>query len=585
MPSAAQPQNVDRSGASAALTALQARLAAVRAAIGALTAAHAPGADVEGDARAVLAAVMGAKMCDMAMHGLVESALERLGVDQLRLRAARLAVENLAYEKDMLGREIQACRASAGGIDAHSDEEHTTVLERLRVEVEERKALRIKVEDVCKAREERKRLNLEEERFLAALPRQIATVSANATPLRNFFRLDGGAEKVEAQACQRLPPPLFVLAREAMAFRDAFPGRLAVSVSNEEPTSASAAESTAGALSPLTDLHEAHPSCLVIEVRGEPGTPSEKCALLLTFRFHHKLGFVSVSARFESGATQVEPLSAADLRALYPLDYGDESPNAANVHLLDGQFAFDSTLAHGGLPFLWANLLCGLHFPMTGCEHGRKSRLPEQFLSWTTAAAQYPSHLRFKEVCSALRDRLTSVLSLRQQLAQLQSTHKVPVSWDAAGISHAPHAQLDDFVTLKSEEHALTGSLGNGKHIKLWGFRVSGKNVRMTGMIELQPDYPTRAGVFHLKPDSRGHVSEASLRRLELELNVFEASGVRADLILSAQLVKLLSCIDALEANSEGTIGVPPAYAESQKPPAKTAPRRVGRQTRSRSKK
>lgn len=504
------------------------------------------------------------------------------------------------------------------------EHEHRLMLHKLDYELEERKRLGLLVDDV---RRERQRRELEvetESKFLHLLPERIKQVLDAVGPLRKFFLDDTGIDaarnrshllpKDEASVLRDLPQPLYVLAREAISYRDTYNGTLAVYVLERDPRNPEAEPALAVPSKPplivdssrisslshaadvqslpvlkrdhasqrarfgdnleltpspgndfarqssfeeraadtLRSLHNPHSKLIQIDIldphdgngssdfnehspiakpAGDAISPNstlshtdrEHIVLRLIFQLIPKLGIVTVSCLNYNDRSQV---TTDDLCMLYPSDYGDKSPNATNSQFVDGQFRFERELIpYKGRPYLWANLLCGLHFP--GCireSMDSACHLPDEFQRWCDVAATYPTHLRFKDVIAAVRRRVRALQSLREQLVSL-SNSTVPLSPRQIGLRRRPKSSLKMFVQCPPEMSRAGLELAAGSkenYTAVWAFQAEHPDgITVAGMVGIQPDYPVSAGLFRMKCTSSIMVSEADIREMELEVNAF----------------------------------------------------------------
>jgi Fms-interacting protein/Thoc5 len=483
-----------------------------------------------------------------------------------------------------------------------SDRVHIDMFTRLEYELQERKRLREVADEFTNDRKRRKLQNHREKDFLRDLPTRVTQVLQSVLPLREFF--DEGTEptgatftpslmpKDEDGVLRDLPEPLFVLAREAIAFRDAFRGAISVKVlthsldasdgmapvlakpklppfvvsahSNAEIVYAGAAKSS---LETARSLHHAHEKMVLIDLfeqasfvtsidlattppatrairkRGtcSPGASrvaaqvssnqNREPVLSLEFRLLPKLGIVTVSGIDHSSSPVVDVTN--DLCVLFPFDYGSLSPNQSNAHLLDGQFVFDRNLvAKRGRPYVWANLLCGLHFPgslgQSRLQDGVRERTVRgdyhQFDKWHDVAATYPTHLRFHDMFDSIHRRMVTVRSLRSQKLVLGSK-KLPLGWKKVGLPSEPKTKLDMFTICPPEVSGEGLELTAGSsdtYTEVWAFEVSHPSgIKLEGLIGIHPNYPTSAAQFRLKPMQSCEVADADIREMEAETNNF----------------------------------------------------------------
>lgn len=522
----------------------------------------------------------------------------------------------------------------------HPSREHALMLDRLEYEQAERTRLDRVATETKERMNSRLRRNEEDRQFMANLPKYVAEVRKSLDPMRRILSVadphDGDANlpkaahvgafqhrllpAEEVAILRELPEPLFVLAREAMAARDAFGSAVTYQVLAEDASGAAvpakpqvplyptaskkdvdliadmlkqfrsegsrlagaatgpgsrsgtgSCEAQQGEVNPpghsreqVAALHKAHSRYVRIDVHGEstgtlagspksvgnnlnasakpqrsrtarkrgrsetvnaaPADGSEENAplLSLSFRFHPALGLVTVSC---VSGQKAHPLTADDLCALFPFDFGDRSPNPCNAHLLHGSFEWDRQLtAAKGRPYLWANLLCGLHFP--GSLRSRmkdvQEVIPAEFLTWPEHAMNTPAHLRFVDMVAKLRQRGNQMRSLRSQLASL-CAKQLPLTWAGVGHSKAPDATLSMFAHYPREEGGEDfewATAINEQVIQVWAFVAEHPSgVALAGIVGIEPDYPASKG--HIRVSSHGKivVPGADIREIEDNVN------------------------------------------------------------------
>lgn len=320
----------------------------------------------------------------------VDSFRERIGQAQLKL-------ENLLYKKAHLIREIQTCQqistpavtsveqelATAIAVESYSSnlrDLHRESLEKLRTELARRKTKQATVYEAQNLKNELEDSLDKKRKILEGIPEKLSVVAASTSQLSDFL-LQGGGDIPSMDSniglCTSLPAPLYVLFRSLSALSqtefDVGEGSRILSVSVGELPLAGCQSSSQGQAERAVDLR--------LQLRGissgfGTATPTGSANLVLRFRYIGECGAVCVSAVSMAlrggGAEPVVPSCSSSsssgggtgecdelpplfpresiLRSLFPCTAG-----ASEV--VDGPATDDDAL---GVPYLWAQWLCGL---------------------------------------------------------------------------------------------------------------------------------------------------------------------------------------------------------------------------------
>lgn len=381
-----------------------------------------------------------------------------------------------------------------------------------------------------KIENEKLRLREMREKY-GAIPRLIANIGTAVKPFQAHVDVDSCVvTEAEALQCKQLPTHLYILCREALAYRSMSPKRLSVEVK----------EGAAIGQGIFKDCGKR----VILQVHGGPEC-SEK-TLVVEWKWHPTLNVASALGR-------VDTMTGDDwLCELYPGDYGVESPNAANAHLVEDCFQWDVQKAGGGRPFEWANMACGL-----GClgDIGGEG--------WVGEANALQKHVRFSSIIDALYLRLLHRIKLDKELKELVNGN-LGVGWKEAGLKAEPKAKLLDFVRLPREERGAEYI----KFRELWCGVVGCNDVKVKFIAGLRANYPEGPPKIHLKSlEERGKVTEKDLAGLGFECNsVGKPEGEGYSCLLSSVLWTLLKGVERLAEGSEAgdlvdTANVPQSLA------------------------
>lgn len=639
------------------------------------------------------------------LHVGIQAAVKSADPLKAHLTNARLEVENLMCERDLLNLEIKRCRrdgeldlegvelmsaeelesmdaaqgtepqdwtapttekVTRGGDpeDRRLEEEHDTLLRRLNGEIRVRQSMSAEVERQAAECAALKKQLEKEKSALANLPSDVKSFLASARSLadqihdvehagENNSAVGGDRDLEHMEEFERirdLPSQLYTLAREIISLRDATGGCVDLNILDETATAsktrrldpavpelppdpgaalrtgskrgreATDGQAPAGAQSgtadptpaadSLTTLHEAHKKVVRLLVfgamlgdcpsddskrsgQGKPETGRKRkretlglrsgdshaqCAAFL-FRFHPRLGIVSVEWEPESGVVEG---TTDNLSHMVPLDGGNTSPNPAHRHLLAGQFRFDgSIVSRDAKPFVWANLMCGIHCSAAfkGPEHADYPELATT-ARWLGRVASLPSHVRFVGLMKKLAERIATVRSLSAQLSQLRN-RMVAVKATVIDRASPAKARFSELKEIPKEDIPANQpeTPDDLQPCRLFSTTVSHSGgVALEARIALFPDYPLTPARFQLRSASTGpEPTDAGVWAAEQRVNsddyarfcpdkdrdsdaasdddnknagaltlTPDPKRAWADMTLSAQMQTLLACVDDL---------------------------------------
>lgn len=513
-----------------------------------------------------------AKVAHDAIIRSVDIARRNSQADIALLQTSRQRHASLRYERALLERQIEAEREiKAPSVDKlaiklpapppknASDEEaldaHMKTLKALRDELERRKRVHDQVDDVVKQTKRKREELANMKDGFRALPRAVATLRNAIEPVRKMLKVgeELAASPPELAQIRLLPVPLYVLTREAFAFRAMFPNMLNISLLEEQ--------------SKLETVYRAHPRYVRMDVRGKEDVGTDMC-LQVVFKFHPELQVVTVTSRVAKGVDVSTEMDGKLLQLLFPYDVGNNSPNPCNAHLEGGRFSFDASKAGGARPFVWANLLCALpcleRFDIVNEVVGA---------GWPAKAAGHEEHIRFKETVFALQKRLSMEIALRKQLNALKSK-QMPVKAEELGFSAEPEARLESFAESRSRnwesKRALGGDNANIVFREVWGMRVRHHELTVACDIGVAPNYPTGTPCFRLRvEDENSDVTEADLLELEQKVNMHMMEGEmenKKELLLTGQILMLLEGVDTLGGQKSGSARIRRRHSKEKIP-------------------
>lgn len=535
-----------------------------------------PSAPIRRPSQKILAYIVMAKVAHDAIIRKVDSARRNSQADIAMLQKLRQRSACLGYERMLLERQIDAQRAvKAPTVDKvsvklphpapqnASEEEsmdvHIDTIKALCAELQKRQRVRDEVDGLVK-RTKRKRDQLVTMKDdLRSLPRAVATLRNAIEPVRKLLKVgeELAASPPELAQIRLLPVPLYVLTREAFAFRTMFPKILNISLLEEQAK--------------LEGVYRPHPRLVRMDIQAGEHIGAGVC-LQVFFRFHPELHVVTVTSRIANSEQPSAKMDGKLLQLLFPYDVGETSPNPCNSHLENGAFSFDVSKAGGARPFVWANLLCGLP-----CLERFDTVNEIVGAGWPTEAAGHEAHIRFKETVLSLQNRLCMEVALRKQLEALQAK-RMPIQAGDLGFMVEPEARLEMFAKCKSRDEESKNGLGgdnvNVMFREVWEMRVWSGELTMGCDVGIASNYPTGTPCFRLKLEKEQRdISEADMLRLEQKVNMYKMEGDLEDkreLLLSGQILTLLEGVDKLQGErsssgkarvKRGTEKVPPSLA------------------------
>lgn len=505
--------------------------------------------------RHLLSQTIAIKLAHESIIQHVDTSRHKIRNDQQQLINTRLKLQNLEYEKRTLQSEISKCRATASpslvksavtipsalfdpnepdeAVSRHLKAANTA----LQDELVARKKAQAQVEAALQETDAKRRELAEIRTALRKVPNAVRAIANVVEPIQNLVTTDrNGISSNDVLAhLGRLPSPLYVLAREAIAYREAFDHSVNLTVATEEDSGE------------ITErLYTACRETVVLEMTA-PDVPAR---LRLQFRYLEQLGIVVVRPAVFVDGNQCDEYPTKELRLLFPHDCGDVSPRAGNAHLQNGTFVFDVAKA-GGRAFLWANVMCGIAcLPGLGsgeAEVGRGS-------AWVKEMWGLMTHMRFKEVVNALQKRLVTVVKLKEQVDSLMAKNTC-VRGSDIGVGAEPCATVEDFVKLGRGDwnpEGLVREGDDGRDTEVWSMHVVGmEGFELDCLVAIEADYPQARPMFRVGCEKVPYgICEMDVVDIERCVNGFQVEGKlkgQPEVLLGAQITALLVFVDRLE--------------------------------------
>lgn len=571
----------------------------------------------ERTANDILSHTIAVKLAHDAIMRDVEETRVKIRTTEDQLLHVRLRLDNLQYEKRVLQREITMCHNVKSpkliqtgiklprslfepqlddAVMARSLKEANVTLQ---AELNSRKKLQENVEKRRKQRDEKQQRLLQLKENLKSIPKAVRQIYDVVETVRNSVSSIGNhhvksvGSRDQLDRISKLPTPLYILAREAHAYRQVFDSSLDVTILNESvkdyeiknireddekakdtdsPTDVNDRNGNPTSMKRMASSLEnntVYSGCgysIKLEVSqgledGEDLRAKSKDVreerLRVIFRFLPKLGLVVVRAVVISEGLECDEYPTKELRLLFPNDDGGRSPNAVTCYLdkRELNFQFDATLARGRA-FIWANELCGIEcMPEVG-----KSRWPGQL-------HEMRGPKRFEEIMMMLKGRLRGIVHIKRQVDWLMG--KGPHDDQALDEKYrGVSAKISDFTRVsKGEWSENIKARYRNCDVEVWKVKVAGaKGLNLESMITIQPDYPLARPTFHMNMVRWGEgtpgLNDRELADMERLVNEAEVRdelrlGDRQDLLLGAQVLSLLRLVDKTEGLSDhsGKVG------------------------------
>uniref|UniRef100_A0A1B6MH52 THO complex subunit 5 homolog n=1 Tax=Graphocephala atropunctata TaxID=36148 RepID=A0A1B6MH52_9HEMI len=536
---------------------------------------------------------------------------EKLHKAKQQADSCHLQLENLLYEILHLQKEVTKClqfKSKDEEIDLVAVEEfysqapeaisrpsvtrvdtHQQQLARLEWELKQRKQLALLCQDLQTEKEKvaseisRKQSQLDN---LAPMLKEVLMV---ANPVQESLGLTMGPTLVQQKAAQLLPHPLYFLFVQADALREAGDKSISVKIEGDEEDAQRLKQTVMETSTPddsdsdaqedvsakrhghrkksRSDRQEerkkqllmAHPLTVLIVVTLKDGVTS----ISLLFSYLVQLHVVTVKPSIKlPPQVAINSTSAASklldsehiLTELFPEDYGDSSPNTANIYQLKqlGIESFNWTQL--GRAYVWAQRVAGLNF-VSGS--GGESAVPP---------SQQVSQLSLPGTVQAIKRRLRARVALCAQLQTLESGRLPNIPEVRSCFPQKLLTELTQWTVLSwvgyqalgFTQLQVTGGCVSERDL-LYKGTLTRDNARLTLAVAIKNCYPLLPPVFSLQAAYENKTIQAtnndSIRDIEREVNAYFKELVvqtkSVHNLLTAQLLRLIVNFDILlEASS-----------------------------------
>ncbi|KAK3587348.1 hypothetical protein CHS0354_036514 [Potamilus streckersoni] len=536
---------------------------------------------------------------------------------KLRIDKYHLQLQNLLYEVMHLEKEITKCLefkskdeeielvsldqfyskapAEISKPEVTQHDQHQQTLARLDWELEQRKQLasRLKVSQESKTNVEED-IRIKQE-YLENLQPKLNTILQATKPVQEYLGMPFDEIREQHQTAGYLPPPLFVLYKQATAYREACDNLLTVTLdgdldaarlvdlsvplldedseSDQEEQEKKASKRRRKTVdAKLSDkkhrVLKKHPLSVVIQVGCE-----DESALQLTFSYLMYLHIVTVTIKVrQSSEMGTSSVSGGDLLSedtlldeLYPGDHGDTTPNPTNQYQLtrSGLKDFNHYIPQVGQPYRWAQWICGLQYLGEGVP-----QKPQEIISCGS----------LQGTIRKIRQRFKARISLLQQLSALER-HTVAVAGEYQSLFPVKlqsqvviwqRSTFEDFVAAPYTRSIVEAGLAKDNDMFFIAVIERG-TAKLTARIVVAPDYPNVAPIFSVLvqwQSERCSANDSHIKNLEEELNVHYEELVQeksCDYLLTNQMQRLIMCFDVYLETGENSAKEGPSEFSREK--------------------
>ncbi|XKL60988.1 hypothetical protein PGB90_008045 [Kerria lacca] len=526
----------------------------------------------------------------------LNNAREKLYDTKRQVDNLHLQWQNLLYETHHLKKEISNCLSfkskdehielipvedfyknaphSISRPEVTKNDDHQLRLARLEWELNQRKILAETCNDLEEEKEQiASEIKRKKDRIENLVP-MIKNILAVTKPVQEHLGLPMSQIQSEPELVQLLPPSLYFLSIQANAMHEACDPLIKFTIIGDKDS----AERVNYNISELTLIEDSdseeenknhhHRRKTKTQIREEKIKKllmkhplSAKLEILLknngsiSIIFHYLINLRIITIvptvntkTFEGICCRYLLDSRNVLNGIFHNDYGDRSPNSANVYQLE-QARVEFNSSDLGIPYLWAQKLCGLDF--TGRTHSTtkildlKTNADQRNMSITVQKIR--QHFKtIIELCEQLQDIENLILPLK-----FRDLTTIPVKV-ACTLTKWEILSWERFVTYENAEHFIS-TFDISEHDHYFEGTFARNSATLTTLIIITPNYPTVPSIFSLKIDNNGKKYTAQnnndVRDIEKELNyyvkeLFEKLGKRKNWILTAQLYKLAICFD-----------------------------------------
>ncbi|CAH2096107.1 unnamed protein product [Euphydryas editha] len=471
--------------------------------------------------------------------------------------------------------------------------EHQLQLARLEWELRQRRELAGACNELVASKERVAAAIAAARSRLDALSPHLRDVLKATKPLQECLALRLDEKRDETRAATLLPPPLFLLYANASAYSDALGAKnITVGISGDEDE-AKRLEQLLNVESELVvsndsdsdqenndedqsetkkkrhhrsikiskeekaeakkkEVLKKHPLNVQVTIKNNDGTALN---LIFSYMLHLKIVVVKFTMNFSKPVTGV---SAADvlngdciLKELYIGDTGDDSPHPATAYLLNAagiSEEFRHFIPEVGKPYIWAQRMCGLDFMVvaTDTQKSNKNLQPCQSLSVASV----------ENFIFTLKKRLKARIDLMKELQDLESGKILPAKGSEKDCPVRLSGSLTQWQSVGWQEYsqALSTSFFISEGLvtadkMLYRAIITRQSAKLVALVAISSDYPKHAPLFSLTLHWNGthHAGTSDdLRDIERVINTDWQSTEKKQSTLSAQMLKLLTCLDIL---------------------------------------
>ncbi|XP_059480188.1 THO complex subunit 5 homolog [Neocloeon triangulifer] len=534
---------------------------------------------------------------------------EMLSKVRQQVDSYHLQLQNLLYESMHLHKAVTKClefKSEDKDIDLVSLEEfykdappsisrkdetekdsHLQKLARLEWELEQRKQLSVKSEDLVKAKDNIAAEITKKNEYLDNICPQLQTLVKAMIPVQEQLGMTDSKVRKLHKTAMLLPEPLYALFVQLEAYMEASDKLIQVNIVGDEEEAkalkktSSFDEDNEDSDSDLEDLIQPrrsnrrvsrtdrqdeerktllqkHPLSVQLLVKLK----NYKDSIKLTFSYLLKLHVVTVKCLVNMDK-ELEGSFAGDLISpstllceLNPDDKGLVSPNASNYFQL-GELGLDSFANYVkdlGFPYRWAQQMCGFSF---------LTETPKSEPVMVMKVDPAVSRGCVPEMVRTVRNRFKARMALGKQIQDFEKG-KVNVHPTqkrlfpkkvACNLATWETLTWDDYEVISSNQHLVEESVVSQSDTfykaNFTRLNSDGNFAKLTAFIVVKPDYPRAPPIFslriHWNTDMDGK-NNSAIRDMEKEVNVHWRELIAGPGwgwgLLSAQMMRLMVCFD-----------------------------------------
>jgi len=522
----------------------------------------------------------------------LKKARESTNSAKQRVDAFHLQLENMLYEVFHLRKEVGKCHefkskdedielvaieefyqeapSNISKVEVTKNDPHKLTLARLEWEFEQRKRLSEQCRSLEQSREKTSADIVGKQKQLESLAPRLQTILEATQPLQEELNVPLERITFQKELAALLPDPLYILYSQLKAYIEAcgeshvVDSSMKVAVGGEiEDARHFGTKVKTGSDEILEDVDSDSDLDNDDELVNKKRTTTASAqgigadALLFKHPLHILLTIDHISVTFSylvamnivmvgtksSLKEENHSVLAVDnlLTALFPDDYGDDSPNMVNVY--QSKSVSHYQVAELGKPYLWAQRLAGLDFS------GAVKSAPKSFVN-----SAYVD-----QVFKAIKDRIFHRLQLNELLTSLgkgefplsvESRAAFPATMSSRLASWTP-TTYEECHKVRAANQLLTYMDINPKKMSFFKAVLQRGAAKLTAFAIIPLDYPCTAPLFTLELNWHGRYDRETsqdIRQMEAEVNVFykELPSAHKIDLLADQLRRLALQLDLL---------------------------------------